>query len=204
MVKLDAEIIRDTASKYNLIPAVIKAVSIKEAAGSGFYPEFIDAGKKRKHPFAGELIVRFEGHHFRRFTKGKYDISHPELSYKDWKLGNKYNKGVREFGRFFEAFQLDKEAAWLSTSWGMFQIMGFNFKVCGYTSVKEMIIDFYVRGEKAHLEAFLNYCKHFNILRHLRTENFEAFALAYNGKGFKANRYDTELKRLTNFWRNKI
>jgi len=186
--------IKDVANKFNIEPAKIKAVSIVEGSGSGFYT---------KGDYTGDLKVRFEGHWFRQFTKSKYDNSHPHLSYKDWRLGNKYNRGLNEFSRFLEAFKLDKEAAWLSCSWGMFQTMGFNYKACGYNSVKAMIIDYY-EGEDKQLEGFLNYCESKDILDDLREGRFATFARIYNGKDFKKNKYDIKLETYTNQYRGKI
>lgn len=186
--------IKDLAVKYNIEAAKIKAVTIVEASGEGFYT---------KGYYTGELKVRFEGQWFRKFTKGIYDKSNPNISYADWKLGNKYNRGLNEFSRFLEAFKLNAEAAWLSTSWGMFQTMGFNYKVCGYESVKEMIIDYY-QGEDRQLEGFLNYCKNKDILDDLKEGRFDVFARIYNGANFKKNKYDTNLEFYTNQWKGKI
>lgn len=186
--------IKEAGIKYNIEPAKIKAVTLVEAAGSGFYT---------KGDYSGELKVRFEGHWFRKFTKSKYDKDYPHLSYPDWRLGNKFNRGINEFGRFIEAFKLDAEAAWLSTSWGMFQTMGFNYKVCGYDSVKSMIIEYY-EEEAKQLEGFLNYCDDKDILDDLREGRFGIFARVYNGKDYKKNSYDTKLENYTNQWRGRI
>lgn len=205
MILLKDSDLREVGAKYNIEPAKLKSVTLVESNGSGFYPEVIKKnGKEINHPYGSELVVRFEGHWFRKFTKTKYDKIYPHLSYEDWKLGNKYNRGINEFGRFLEAFKLDNEAAWLSTSWGMFQVMGFNYKVCGYNSVKAMIIDFYERGEIAQLEAFLNYCEGNAILDDLREGRNEVFARVYNGKGYKANKYDTKITQFTNQYRGRI
>lgn len=195
MILLKDSDIKELGGKYNIEPAKIKAVSIVEASGSGYYT---------KGHYKGELKIRFEGHWFKKFTKGKYDKEYPHLSYGDWKLGNKYNRGLNEFSRFLEAFELNKEAAWLSTSWGMFQVMGFNYEVCGYASVKAMIIDFYERGEVAQLEAFLNYCENKNILDDLREGRNDVFARIYNGKDYKKNNYDTNITKYTNQYRGRI
>lgn len=204
MNKLTTEDIKELALEFNLEPALIKAVQLTESRGSGFYDSSRDFVNGKSLKWTNELLVRLEGHWFRKFTKGIYDISYPTLSYSDWKLGYKYAKvGQLEFGRFMEAFLLNKEAAWLSSSWGMFQIMGFNYNKCGYNSVKEMLIDFY-KGEKYHLKAFLNFCENLDILDDLREKRFSDFARIYNGKNYKVNKYDTKLEKNYINWRNKI
>lgn len=191
---LTDKIIKDVAKQYNILPERVKAVVVVESAGTGFYT---------KGKYKGELTVRFEGHHFRRFTKGKYDKTHPRLSYSNWKLGFKYNRGINEFGRFFEAFELNNEAAWLSTSWGLFQIMGFNYESCGYDSVKEMIIDFY-KSEENQLKAFLNYCEYNKILDDLREGRYTAFARVYNGSNYAVNGYHIKLKEAENRFKGRL
>lgn len=181
---LTEDIIKKVAIKYNISVAKVKAVIAVESAGNGIYT---------KGKYEGELIVRFEGHVFRKYTKGKYDRTHPYLSYTDWKLGNKYNRGINEFGRFYEAYELDKEAAWLSTSWGLFQIMGYSHSEAGYNSAKEMIIAFY-KSEANQLMGFFNYCESKDILDDLRYGRYSAFARVYNGKGFAKNGYHIKLR----------
>lgn len=181
----------EVGKKYNIHPAVIKAVILVESSGKGFYD---------KGAYKGELLVRFEGHHFRKYTKGKYDKSHPTLSYSDWKLGYKYNKGISEFGRFLEAFKLDREAAWMSTSWGMFQIMGWWGEKL-YGSTKNMILEFY-KGEKQQLEGFIKYCIANNILDDLQRLDFAGFCRVYNGVNYKVNRYDEKMEGYYNAYKN--
>lgn len=189
--------IKIIANKYNLHPAAIKAVINVESTGHGFYT---NEGK-----FKGDILCRFEGHWFHKFTNGIYDKSHPELSYSNWRLGYRYaRKGQDEFGRFIEAFNLDKEAAWKSTSWGLFQIMGFNYGVCGYSSVKDMLEDYYKRGEIAMLESFIKYCENKKILDFLRNYKWSNFAHRYNGSGYKVNKYHTRLSNQFNYWKDRL
>jgi hypothetical protein len=212
MSNLTDENIIKISNKYKIEPEAVKAVIAVESSGYGFYNKFIldrnkkplldKEGLKILNPYGEELIVRFEGHHFRRYTKNKFNNSHPTLSFYNWKLGYKYNKGQLEFGRFLDAFRLDGEAAWLSTSWGLFQIMGFNYKACGYSSVKEMILDFYHGGEIAQLEAFFNFCESKRILDDLQRLDFAGFARIYNGSGYKKNKYDIKMLNIYNKLKN--
>jgi hypothetical protein len=192
-MKLNNELISKVAFKHNIEAACIKAVIKTEAyydkkakRNSGFYLN----GK-----YEGELVIAFEGKVFNDFTRSKYLKTHPTICFTSWKTNLKYNKGLNEFDRLLEAIKLDREAAQKSCSWGLFQIMGYNYELCGYSSVVEMLEDFYKRGEVAHLEAFITYCSNRNILKYLRTLEFNKFALAYNGKGYKANKYDIKLKQ---------
>lgn len=172
---------------YELSPALVEAVATTESAGSGFY---LNEGQ-----WKGELKVLFEGHYFYKFTNGKYAISNPTLCYKHWTKVY-YRRGQEEFTRFMEALKLDKKSALLSTSWGKFQIMGANYEDCGYSSVEQMITDFY-RGEDKQLTAFFNYCTNrksklykcnlLELLRKFDTSKddryLKEFTALYNGKG---------------------
>jgi hypothetical protein len=200
-MKLTNEDILEVAKKYDLHPACIRAVIDVESAGKGFYKEFFydKNGEKVKNPYFKELLCRFEGHYFRRYTKGKYDKSNPTLSFSDYTLGYKYNKGQLEFGRFMEAFNLDKEASWKSCSWGLFQIMGSWGDVL-YGSTKEMLLEFY-KGEKEQLDGFIKYCIHTEILDDLREQNWKVFAKSYNGKNYYKYSYDKKLEQSFNRWK---
>lgn len=112
--------------------AAIKAVASVESRGNGF----LSNGKPK---------VLFEGHWFSRFTNGKFDNQHPTLSYKRW-TKKYYRGGTAEYQRYLSAAALDSEAAMKSTSWGRFQIMGFNHNKCGYTNVKDFVSDMHIRN----------------------------------------------------------
>lgn len=140
----------NAGEKFNISPAIIEAFRKVESAGSGFY--FSEG------PHQGELKVLFEGHYFYKFTQGKFFKTHPTLCYPKWTRAY-YLPGQQEFGRFMNAYNLctteiEKRAALQSTSWGLFQIMGANYKICGYNSVEEMVESFY-ESELNQLEAVL-------------------------------------------------
>lgn len=198
--KLTIEDINEVAKLYNLEPAVIYAVIKVESRGEGFY---YYNPKKGKQTWDNELLVRFEGHWFRRFTKGIYDKTHPKLSYSNWRLGFKYAlPGRAEFGRFFESFKLNKEAAWKASSWGMFQVMGEHGEIL-YGSTLNMLVEFY-KGEKQQLEAFIKFCESKGILDDLREKNWSGFARIYNGSGYKVNKYHIKLEQNYKNFNNKL
>lgn len=158
------------------IPAM-QAVADVESKGAGFYP-------------SGKLVILFERHKFTKYTKGRFDKTHPQLS--STKPGG-YLKGEREWKRFEEAAALDMHAAALSTSFGRFQTMGFNHEACGYATVEEMVAD-YDTGEPAQLRGFVNFIKfHPAMLRALRNRNWATFARLYNGPNYAINKYDVKM-----------
>ena len=159
----------------------IKAVAAIESTGDGFLED-------------GQPKILFEAHHFSKFTKKKYDRTHPDISSPHWdrKL---YIGGAAEHKRLDKAVHLDREAALKSASWGRFQIMGFNWKVCGYSSLQDFINDMYA-GEFGHLRAFIGFIKaDKNLQDALQDMNWAAFARLYNGSGYAVNKYDQRLAR---------
>lgn len=83
-------------------------------------------------------------------------------------------------------------AAMLSTSWGRYQIMGFNYQVCGYKSVGDFVAGMKT-GEQAQINAFVQFVKNNGIADELQRHDWAGFAYRYNGAGYKANNYDVKL-----------
>lgn len=159
--------------------AAIKAVAEVESAGSGMLPD-------------GRAKILFEGHIFYSRTKGAYAAKHPTICYKTWTT-KFYKGGAAEYARLAEAENLDWAAARMSASYGKFQIMGFNFALCGYNSVD----DFYEAmqtDEFTQLQAFCEYVKHVGLADELREQRWTDFAKKYNGPEYWKNSYDKKLK----------
>ena len=162
----------------NVEIAVVKAVADVESRGSGF----LESGKPK---------ILFEGHKFSKFTQRIYDSAYPTISYKKWTREH-YIGGEGEYERFFIASTLDSNSALMSTSWGKFQIMGFNFGVCGYNNVVSFVHDMEL-SEGLQLLAFVKFIENSNLAKYLRKKQWAKFARRYNGKGYKKNKYDTKL-----------
>src|SRR5690606_8970347 len=134
----------------NGIPVeLIKAFAIVESGGrSGFGPE-------------GLPVIAFEGHLFRRYTKNKYDETHPLLSYiyaekagPEWKINNKNQAAA--WKTLTSAMELDVDAALMACSWGMFQVLGANYYKTGHRTVKEFVQEM-KKGETGQLNIFVNF-----------------------------------------------
>ena len=165
--------------------AAIKAVAEVESSGNGFLSD-------------GRVKILFEGHQFYKYTNGAYAVSHPTICYKKWtkqfyaKGANADVRGAGEWQRMNEAIALNRKAALLSASYGKFQIMGFNYAICGFTAVDDFFSAMQI-SEAEHLTAFCNYVKHNSLDDAMRNHKWDTFALRYNGKEYKKNQYDTKL-----------
>lgn len=162
-------------------PATLRAVRAVESRGRGFNPD-------------GSVVTLFEGHVFCKYTSGKFSESHPDLSYTAWTKKFYGKTWQAEQQRLKRAMALDERAALLATSWGMFQIMGFNFAACNFASVMAFV-EAMRESEKQQLIAFCQFVQSIGALDTLRSKNWAAFARRYNGPQYAKNRYDQKLAR---------
>ena len=146
----------------------------------------------------GRPIILFEGHIFWRELKKRgldperYVVGNENILYPSWRREHYYG-GIREYERLEKAREIHKEAADASTSWGMFQVMGFNYVMCGYGSVDEMVKDM-CTGEDKQLEAFARFIKLAGLRPNLERKDWTGFAKRYNGPGYAHNQYDKKLE----------
>ena len=172
-------------------PATLKAVEEVETGGKG---GFLTNGKPR---------ILFEGHAFWKElaklakTDPKYNPftlskKYPNIVYQTWTKSNYYG-GAKEYERFEKACKIDKKSAILSTSWGMFQLMGYNYKLCGFSSVEDMYAAMY-RNQFEQFLAGIEFIRSRKLDKYLATKSWADFAYRYNGVSYAKNNYDTKLK----------
>lgn len=159
--------------------AAIKAVAEVEAPGGGFNAD-------------DSLKILFEGHHFHKYTQGRFDVAHPTLSYPVWTRQFYGKNQFAEHCRLKAAVELDPVAALMSTSFGKFQIMGFNFPMCGFADVSDFVSTLSI-GEHEHLMTFVEYVDHRGLADELRDHRWADFARLYNGPRYAENQYDIKL-----------
>jgi hypothetical protein len=135
--------------------------------------------------------ILFERHYFSRLTNRRHDAGHPEVSQPS--VGG-HRGGAREYNRLDQAIRLNRNAALRSASWGAFQIMGDNFKVCGFADVEDFIAAM-VESEDRQLEAFVAFVQGNNLDDELRRLDWEGFARGYNGPNFRRNKYDRKMAK---------
>jgi hypothetical protein len=168
------------AKALNCKVAAIKAVAEVESSGDAFLPN-------------GKPKILYEAHIFSRFTNHQYDSSHPSVSSRSWNR-SLYVGGALEYKRLEKAMELDATEALKSTSWGRFQIMGFNFRAAGFASVEAFVKTMFT-SQRKQLDAFVNFVKSKGLEEYLRTLNWAAFAQGYNGSQYAQNNYDIKLKK---------
>ncbi len=157
--------------------AAVKAVIAVEAAGAGFLAD-------------GRPKILFERHIFRRLTGNSFDAKHPDLS----GPAGGYKGGDAEYGRLYRAAQLNGEVAVLSASWGIGQIMGFNWKACGEKSLYGFLLAVH-NDEDAQLGLMVGFIQSAGLADELRRKDWAGFARGYNGPGYARLGYHEKLRK---------
>ena len=164
-------------------PAAFRAVIAVEAGGSGF-------------DLKGRPKALFERHHFHKHLHDRPFLLAKAvdagLAYPIWGM-KPYPRGSDAvYDEIQKACEIDEHAALLSTSWGIGQIMGSNFKAAGCPSV-EVMVDEAMASEASQFRHMGEFIKAANLIKPLQFKDWTAFARGYNGPGFAKNAYDTKL-----------
>lgn len=196
--KLTNEMIKDLANRLGIEPALLKAVQIVEAAGrDGFLSD-------------GRPQILFEGHimykeFHKKFPDKDLDYFCKRFStvfYPKWDK-SKYFGGLGEYKRLELANEIDEECALKATSWGMFQIMGFNHNLCGCKDVFDFVHKMSESHEK-QLELMYYFMNNSGCLKELKEKDWAGFAKKYNGPGYAQNAYDQKLRNAYENFKNKL
>lgn len=179
--------IQTAAKILGVLPAHVRTICSVESAGAGFLP-------------GGKAAILFERQHFLVALKKKFTATKiAELIANNGDIINPvrggYLGGDAEYTRFNRAFKIDSESAIYATSFGMFQVMGFNYVSAGYTSLTSYYNDM-IASETKQLNAFMSFIETYKggkCLTALKAKDWATFAMNYNGSDYKANNYDTKL-----------
>lgn len=184
--KLTDEDYQAVAAELGIEVAAMKAVVDVEAgrAHVGFYKP-------------GLPIINFDIAMFRRFA-GKRGIR--TADYARSHAGAFAGLNPRKYGstqaaqyaRYNAACGIDSAAAIEGTFWGMFQIGGFNWKICGCSSLDDFVerMSF---SEREQLELFATFLISTGYDKYLRAKNWSTFARRYNGPAYARRGYHTKL-----------
>lgn len=146
------------------------------------------------NPFvSGRPVILFEPHRFSRATGGRYDASHPHVSYPNWDPKKYPASQAGRLAQLAEAAELDYLAAFASASYGAFQILGENFRRCD--CVDAMAFAWQESQTAAdQLAHFCLFIKSDPVLhRALQRGDWVTVAKRYNGTAYYKNRYDVRL-----------
>lgn len=206
-------LLKDFATKEKIDYHCLISVALTESSGGGFIPnikEVIPVILFERHIFWRRLVVHGIDpltiiKNSDRDILGTTPYKHQYGANKDHIKNNPdvyYVYGINEWDkRLNKAYDLCKGtpneekcqlAALESASYGQFQIMGFNYRICGYPNVRYLYSDNF--SEDGQYNCFFKFLKGNNLLNLIRTYNWLEFALKYNGPSAKQNKYDTMLQ----------
>lgn len=173
---------QDLAKEFGLSVPLIRTVISVESSGNGFLI---------KEPSPARPKVRLESHWLYQLSAKPISKTRPDLSSKAWKpelvLG-----GSKEWNRLLDAMAFDSIAAIKSCSWGLGQVMGFNFQAAGCSTINQFVRENFA-GEYWQARHMMNFIENNHILDELQRKDWEGFAYRYNGEGFRVNNYHGKL-----------
>lgn len=181
--------IQSEAKRLGVEVAALRAILEKESKGSGF-----NADGTPKILYERHIMYRRLTEHFGVATAKYWATGRSDLVYsKGYGVGG-YGKYSEQPKKLEAAAKIDRTSAIESCSWGIAQIMGYHWKLCGFSSVQQFVNAMY-KSEDAQFEVFVKFLEGSGIVPYLKKLDWANVALRYNGKNYKQNNYDVDLKR---------
>ena len=151
----------------------------------------------------GKIPILYERHWIYRFYKREHGKKESLKMVKLFPhlINNKsggYGKFSEQYNKLASSIKIfGTEIAHASTSFGAFQIMGFNYEVCGYSSAVDMADSYHDEPMQNQIMGFIEFCKNYKngkLLKAIKKKNWDKVAYIYNGKAYKKNRYAAKLR----------
>lgn len=167
------------ANEYGIEAAAIRAVVE------------IEAGKKMEGFWAPGVPVASYDASIAASLRRKHAASpgDPDASVPKGLTGFALNKWTT----LTSARRKDLNLANLSTFWGMFQIGGFNYRLCGCDSIEEYV-EKVSRSEFDQLQLFMTFITKTGLIEDLKKKNWAGFARKYNGASYARRGYHTRME----------
>jgi hypothetical protein len=190
----------------------IKQAIVRLSAVRGYEPEavmaFVDT-ESNGTAFATvdgnpEPLIRWEGHYFYKLIGSNLPTAErTKLREKAVNAGlaapttgavkNPAGQQDRWDKLLKPALALDRDAAWESCSWALGQVMGANWQMLGFSSVREFVA-MARSGIEGQIELMLRFIEKSGLADALKRHDWDALAHGYNGPNYKKNNYDKNLE----------
>jgi hypothetical protein len=176
--------IEKAAREFGLEPAALLAIAEIESAGQ----------VSAKIDGRNEPLIRFEGHYFdRRLSGAKQDkaraaglaaptagtVANPRAQAARWQM-------------LEQAAEIDHQAAYESTSWGLGQVMGAHWQWLGFDNVDALVSEAR-SGAAGQARLMARYIDKADLAEALNGHDWESVGHGYNGPGFRKNGYHLKL-----------
>lgn len=180
----DMQAIQSASRANGLNPMVMAALVLKESAG--------------KFSWTGNRIaIRQEGHYFYRLLPPDQRKIAVRAGLASPRMGavKVPNSASARYSMLRLMQKINHDVALMSISMGAGQVMGAHWKRLGYASVEAMWQDAQTApGQIRQMCKFV--ATDARLKKAINALDYKTIALLYNGKGYRKNRYDTELRRL--------
>ncbi len=177
--KLTEDDFRQAAEELGVEVAAIKAV-VK-----------IEAGSKLQGFWApGVPVANYSQSLFNRYSKKTKGRKIPDGKVPEGLTG--YAR--KEWTALVNARKKNADAADMGTYWGMFQIGGAHYKLCGCESVEEMV-EKMCESEHSQLELFVSFIRNAGMQESLQKKDWKTFARKYNGPSYARRGYHTRMAK---------
>lgn len=191
-IRITSGDIIEAANDLGVSVAALQAVMDVEARSNGFYK-------------SGAPTMLYEPHIAYARTRGEVRTAliNAGVAYSKWGLRKYPSSYVDRYTQLEKAIRIAGDKAYEFASYGLPQMMGFNYKAAGFQSAKDMFNAFKI-SEGNQLRGMVAFIKA-NPKMHsaLKRLAWKTFAYYYNGSGYAKNQYDVKLaaayvKRLNN------
>jgi len=145
---------------------------------------FAVESRRAYDPSTGLVIVRFEPKVFLRRSAGRLVTSDHGSQLAEWRA-------------LEQAYALDPRAALESASYGLPQLMGFNYGVTRHPDARALLLAFQ-RSAAEQVAGFFGFVVARRLIDKARERRFVEFARVYNGKGKEAL-YGAKMKKYFTF-----
>lgn len=181
--------IQSEAKRLGVETAALRAILEKESSGSGFNADGTPKILYERHV----MFRRLQANHNATVALNAMR-SNPDLVHSSGYGAGGYGKYSEQPKKLEAAAKVDRTSALESCSWGIAQIMGYHWKLCGFSSVQQFVNAMY-KSEDSQFEVFVKFLEGSGIVPYLKKLDWANVALRYNGKNYKQNNYDVDLKR---------
>ncbi|MEK9752495.1 MAG: N-acetylmuramidase family protein [Rhodospirillaceae bacterium] len=168
----------ELADELAVHPADLEAIAIVESGGVGWFRD-------------GRIKILWEYHWFYKLVGAPRRARAVELGLARPRWISPARGGYKgqatadaRYALLRRGMALDEAAALQAISIGRFQIMGFNYAICGFASPRAMW-DAFCDSERHQVAALANFLKAKGLVPALRRRDFAKIEKVYNGGGLK-------------------
>ena len=178
------ELFLKTGHEHNLDPAALAAIAQTESGGI----------TTTRINGRDEPLIRFEGHYFDKRLSPADQAQARALKLSSPKAGAIRNPATQaaRWKLLQQATQINRDAAYESTSWGIGQVMGANWHWLGYASVSDMV-DTVCSSVQQQIELMSRFLIYSNLRDALNNHEWQKIAYNYNGPLYAKNQYDRKI-----------